>query len=308
MLASLRLKLWETGRRNASGDLPRPGFWPNRLAAWFWPLLLALGLTLLLALAGLLRQGVASPLDLAPNGFGREVAGSPAEPSGPMGALASAGRANGDLSMDPLASPPPAAPAQPHPTSLGEKPIPPLLLGEPGALAGSPAPVDPPTASSDPFSSQIAAGTPPVSGAAAPPGTGSGVGPEIGASRVDLNAAESHQDALPPPASAGQAAGLGRAEVQTTALLGLLREATPEAPPQAAEVGDDPTALRLRMAAAFAGGASELRQIWADRWLELVRQQGYSQLTLEDGAGRALGRQARAGSGMILLQPYSEPP
>ncbi|MFN7898220.1 MAG: hypothetical protein ACK5N0_00950 [Synechococcaceae cyanobacterium] len=308
VLASLRLKLWEMGRRNASGELPRPGFWPNRLAAWFWPLLLTLGLTLLLALAGMVRHGMASPPDLAPNGFRREVAGSPAETSGPMGALANAGWSSGASAMDPSASPPPAPRAQPYPTSLGEQPASPLLLAEPATLAGPAVPVDPPTASSGPFSPPHSAELPPASGAVAMPGAASGVGPEIGASPVDLNSAEPHQDSLPPPASAGEADGLGEAEAQTKALLGLLGEATPEAPPQAAELGDDPTAVRLRMAAAFAGGASELRQIWANRWLELVRQQGYSQLTLEDGAGRTLGRQARAGSGMILLQPYSAPP
>ena len=38
------LKLRELVRRNREGDLSVPGFWPHSLAAFFWPLLLALGL------------------------------------------------------------------------------------------------------------------------------------------------------------------------------------------------------------------------------------------------------------------------
>lgn len=49
VVASLRLRLWELGRRNRDGDLPRPGFWPAGLAAWFWPLVLLGALALVLA-------------------------------------------------------------------------------------------------------------------------------------------------------------------------------------------------------------------------------------------------------------------
>ena len=46
-LASTVLKLRELVRRNREGDLSVPGFWPQGLAAFFWPVLLALGLALL---------------------------------------------------------------------------------------------------------------------------------------------------------------------------------------------------------------------------------------------------------------------
>jgi hypothetical protein len=41
VIASLRLELWQLWRRNRQGDLPRPRFWPQTLAGWFWPALLA---------------------------------------------------------------------------------------------------------------------------------------------------------------------------------------------------------------------------------------------------------------------------
>ena len=49
--ASLGLDLRALWRRNRSGDLQRPTWWPPALAALFWPLLLAAALTLLLVLA-----------------------------------------------------------------------------------------------------------------------------------------------------------------------------------------------------------------------------------------------------------------
>ena len=41
------LRLRELWRRNREGDLSVPGFWPQALNAWFWPLLLALALSVL---------------------------------------------------------------------------------------------------------------------------------------------------------------------------------------------------------------------------------------------------------------------
>ncbi|WP_322757015.1 hypothetical protein [Synechococcus sp. CBW1107] len=46
LAASLRLLARELLRRNNSGDLPRPGPWPRDLAPLFWPLVLAVTLTL----------------------------------------------------------------------------------------------------------------------------------------------------------------------------------------------------------------------------------------------------------------------
>jgi hypothetical protein len=48
------LKLRELVRRNREGDLSVPGFWPQSLAALFWPVLLALGLGVFALLVSLL--------------------------------------------------------------------------------------------------------------------------------------------------------------------------------------------------------------------------------------------------------------
>jgi hypothetical protein len=53
-LASTVLKLRELVRRNREGNLSVPGFWPQGFAAFFWPLLLALGLAVLACLLTLL--------------------------------------------------------------------------------------------------------------------------------------------------------------------------------------------------------------------------------------------------------------
>ena len=71
----MRLELWQLWRRNRQGDLPRPVFWPQALAAWFWPLLLALLLSLLVAAGwGLLgRLGSRAPAERAPQAPAAEV-------------------------------------------------------------------------------------------------------------------------------------------------------------------------------------------------------------------------------------------
>ncbi len=69
--ASVRLRLWEIWRRNRQGLLPVPDGWPRDLAAWFWPLLLALLLAGLAGMALLIAeapQPVSAPPSLPPEG------------------------------------------------------------------------------------------------------------------------------------------------------------------------------------------------------------------------------------------------
>ena len=54
------LKLRELLRRNREGDLSVPGFWPQALAAFFWPVLLALGLVVVACSLTLLIKTVFS--------------------------------------------------------------------------------------------------------------------------------------------------------------------------------------------------------------------------------------------------------
>ncbi len=54
------LKLRELVRRNREGDLSVPGFWPQSLAAFFWPVLLALGLAVVACSLTLLIKTVFS--------------------------------------------------------------------------------------------------------------------------------------------------------------------------------------------------------------------------------------------------------
>ena len=54
--ADLGLRGRELWRRNREGDLFIPGFWPDELAAWFWPAVVALVLAALVS-AGVLLRG-----------------------------------------------------------------------------------------------------------------------------------------------------------------------------------------------------------------------------------------------------------
>jgi hypothetical protein len=95
VLASLRLGMWQLWRRNRQGDLFRPAFWPEALAAWFWPLLLALLLSLLVAAAwGLGSLGSPAPGERGP------------EPPAPEVSAAVERPVEGPLAVQPPAEPP----------------------------------------------------------------------------------------------------------------------------------------------------------------------------------------------------------
>ena len=319
VLASLRLKGQELWRLNASGALPRPGFWPRSLASWYWPLVLLVSLALSSAVVGLALGGRPSPPAAAREEPQAGLASSPPGASDPAGiglAGASVNGANdggipGPVTGDQL--PPtdhaaelpgarqPASQRQPQADSPGPEPVASLWGLDPEALASGPAPIQPPPGFSGPSPAQ---GEPPD--VAVPTPRGAAVGDAL-KGQLSLGS----QARFSPPDGADQADQAEEAALVANpvgTLLGLLRATTPEAPPLSVGFGDDPTALELRTSADFERAPSAARQDWADRWLELVRERGFSQLTLLDPAGRLLGRQARAGSGMILLQPFSAPP
>ena len=96
MAADLRLRLQEVWRRNREGDLSVPGFWPQALAPWFWPVLLVLLLGVLLLLPGRFTRSRAGtpppdvrtvPSSELPSASGSTSPASPAElppPSPPV--------------------------------------------------------------------------------------------------------------------------------------------------------------------------------------------------------------------------------
>jgi hypothetical protein len=127
VLASLRLELWQLWRRNRQGELPRPEFWPPALAGWFWPLLLALLLSLLLAAGWGLRSP--APGVTAPAAPAAEASDSGDPPPAEL----------------PLVEPPPV---EPPPVELPPVGVPPLgpppaedaPAGEPQEVADLPGP------------------------------------------------------------------------------------------------------------------------------------------------------------------------
>ena len=122
MAADLRLRIQEIWRRNREGDLSVPGFWPQGLVPWFWPLILVLLLGLVVLLAGRFTRSRAGDLP--------GVVVPPVQSSEPLSASASA------------STPDSASPAEPSAQTVAEPPpaVPPLdplleLLQEPDSAS-----------------------------------------------------------------------------------------------------------------------------------------------------------------------------
>lgn len=111
VIASLVLSLREALRRNREGSLPRPGFWPQPLALFFWPALLLLGLACVVALVLVL-----TPLRMSWTGGG----------SAPGPALSPAPAAEDAAAATALETPPMAAPSA-------------VTVAEPAPVAAAPA-------------------------------------------------------------------------------------------------------------------------------------------------------------------------
>ena len=126
MAADLRLRLQEIWRRNREGDLSVPGFWPQGLAPWFWPLILVLLLGLVVLLAGRFTRSRAGDLP--------GVVVPPVQSSEPLSASASASASASTPDSASSAEPPAQTVAEPPPA------VPPLdplleLLQEPDAAS-----------------------------------------------------------------------------------------------------------------------------------------------------------------------------
>ncbi|MCP9916223.1 hypothetical protein [Cyanobium sp. ATX 6F1] len=204
VLASLGLRARELWRRNGSGQLPLPAFWPGALSRVFWPLVLLVALLLPLGAATLWGHGGARTVEVIPL-----PVPTPLE-------TRSVAEAGGSL--------PATIPA--------DEPAPLIDTAEP------PAPPSPPALALDPLLELLA------------DDAGTSDGPAL----------------------------LIAARPQPERSL-LVLELTPDF---------------------LSRSAGELQR-QADRWLQQTKGLGYDRLELVDGRGRVLGRQARVGSGMILL-------
>lgn len=211
VLASLGLRARELWRRNGSGQLPLPAFWPGVLSSLFWPLVLLAAVLLPLGAVTLWGHGGARMVAVAP---------------------------------------------LPVPT--------PLETSSPGGAA-------------EPYLATIPADEP------APPAEGIESAPA---------AADGAEPSAPPPLALDPLLELLAADAGTSDGPALLLAARPQ-PERALMV--------LELKPDFLSLSIGERQRQADRWLTQTKDLGYDTLELVDERGRVLARQARVGTGMILL-------
>ena len=273
VVATARLKAQELWRLNGEGTLAAPAFWPRGLAPLFWPLLLALGLVLVVGLALRLPGGWEGP------------------PENP-------------------APPPPSTLEIPEDTgSAGGPSADPRPMDQGGGSTGLASPW--PWRQQGPGGDQAAgaSGGPEMFDAGAAPAINPTAGAPSQTARGDSS-----------PLGSGDGAGAGSA-ADGAAESAAESTAVPASLPLAELVGADPPAwvlaleqrpaeglLRLRLAGGYGALPFAERRTLAERWLERTRELGYERLELVDPAGRLLGRPARVGSGMILLDAPSPPP
>lgn len=91
-------------------------------------------------------------------------------------------------------------------------------------------------------------------------------------------------------------------------LLALLQPADPRGLIRAVREQPARGCLELELAEGFAALAPERQGQQAEAWRGRALELGYERLELTDGSGRLLGRTARVGSGMILLNPAAAAP
>lgn len=268
VVASLRLRLREFWRRNRQGDLARPGFWPRDLAPLYWPLLLSCGLLLLVLvpwqLARLLPQRPAPPISL----------NSPNADAIPGNATAPGSKANNSHPPDSLSTGSP--PANSLPTNS--------LPGDSSATKSSAAAGAAPGVAATEELASPGATAEVIDGAGADGADETGAG--VGGALADSSAASLQ----PSPALKAEMALLEEFAQQDPGQLIVVAQADPET-----------AMVRLQLAEGYGRLSQRRRQAQAERWWQRSLELGYEQLQLRDGLGRILARQARVGSGMILL-------
>jgi len=277
--ADLGLRGRELLRRNRQGELPSPRFWPESLAAGFWPLVVVGVLALVGAGLGWLArpglppvpaQGIPTPvaaigtLDSGPgSGHGPASEGLSATDGSVAGPGLPLGFGEGDLLID-LSNqlPGPAPLARP-----GEPQVQRPLAGP----VGEPTTAEPSEPGFGGRSGSAANGAPPASGA------------------------------LPIQSLAGDGAlAVDPSPPDPNPLASWLQR--PEAAGLVLQAQVDPGASRIELVVAEAFRQLNLseQQQRADLWLGWAQDWGYDQVELRDPGGALLGREARVGGGMIL--------
>jgi hypothetical protein len=123
--------------------------------------------------------------------------------------------------------------------------------------------------------------------------------PEATAAKAEGEASRSPEAAAAEAeADAAATAATAAAEAEKQLLAGFAQQ-DPDQLIAAAQA--DGGLLRLQMAEGYGRLSRQRRQAQAERWWQRSLELGYEQLQLRDGLGRLLARQARVGSGMILL-------
>jgi len=313
VVAAGGLKSRELWRLNGEGSLATPAFWPSSLAPVFWPLLLALGLALLVGLglglpgwwgggpgeAGAERSEAVSPV--APErGAASSIAGPPSASPSPGALQADQPQAAGDANAAPLST---TAEIPQDTGSAGRAFGPPSSTDRGAGGAGLP--------SLWPW--KQGPGGDQADGAADRPEPGkAGTGPA--ADPTADPTAEAPSGALggesSPLASQDGAGAESAAENAAPPPLPLAELVGADPPTWVQDLEERPAEglLRLRLAGGYGALPLAERRSLAERWLVRARELGYERLELVDPAGRTLGRPARVGSGMILLDALSNPP
>lgn len=301
--AWLGLKARELWRRNGEGTLPLPGFWPRRWPRLFWPLVvvLALGAALALGRVGLGGgAGAGSGRDRGEVGaevpLGRRKASSGVGAAGP-GMVRSG--ASGSEPLTPEASIPGALTPE---TSLPEVSIPGAAGSQAsGSDASRPGASGRGAAGSESSGSEASGSEAPEPDSFPPDRFEPPATTPEGAAPADAPRSFAPLAPATKEATDGEAAGETATELDR--LRAVLQADAPDGPILALIPDPAAATLTLELAEAFLALPPAQRQLRAEQWQEVAASEGYGHLRLRDGSGRALGREALVGGGMVLLDP-----
>lgn len=320
LLAWLGLKARELWRRNREGTLPVPPLWPRRWPRLFWPLVLAA----LLIGGGVLARvwlggaadwsAVLSPEEVTPaipplpeggatTRFGDDALLIPGagDDSGVPSAEDSLPGMDADGRVPDPASRPPATNAKRPPERTAKRPLegtakrsleetaerPPAGEMEGPSLESGDRP------RGEPAQSSWWPGAPPardapdqVPGAESPQAAPSASGDATPSADATAN--------TPRPSPAEQEALRLRAAWSVG-----------EGEPLIAAISPEPATATLTLVLddAFLALRADARERLAERWRQQALEEGYSHLRLRESQGRLLGREARVGVGMVMLEP-----